>query len=185
MLKTEKLIPDDGYCMICILNQDIYNKDDWLFVFGVGGIRERTGVFSFARLDPKFENPFHTYSEEEVKDLISYRSIKVMIHEIGHMFGMLHWVYYQCVMNGYMSAEEGHKRPCHLCPICLRKLWHNIGFDPLERFKAISKACEVNPNFNKEKEWYDGMIEHLEEVYKTKKLDKPIVKRFLKKEPGK
>ena len=61
-------------------------------------------------------------------------------------------------MNGYMSAQEGHKRPCHLCPICLRKLWHNIGFDPLERFKAISKVCELNNNFAKEKEWYDQIV---------------------------
>ena len=54
------------------------------------------------------------------------------------------WIYF---------CEEGHKRPFHLCPICLRKLLHNIGFDPFERFKTISKPCKVNPHFNKEKEY--------------------------------
>jgi len=29
-----------------------------------------------------------------------------MLHEIGHMFGLKHCVYYECLMNGIMSVEE-------------------------------------------------------------------------------
>ena len=76
--------------MICILNYDLYPKDDWNFVFGLASIRDRTGVFSFARYDPAFFEKNGDMTEKEVKDLVLFRSIKVMTHEIGHMFGLLH-----------------------------------------------------------------------------------------------
>ena len=91
-MKSEKLIPDDSYFMICILNQDIYNKEYWLFVFGVRVIRERTWGLALLALIQNLSTFLYLF-EEEFKDLISWRRIKVMIHEIGYMFGMIHLVY--------------------------------------------------------------------------------------------
>jgi len=91
----ERFIPDDAYCIICVTTIDLYPKDEWNFVFGLASVRNRAGVFSFARYDPAFFDTNHGYGEEEVKDLVEYRSIRVMTHEIGHMFGILHCVYYQ------------------------------------------------------------------------------------------
>ena len=88
-------------------------------------------------------------------------------------------------MNGSMSAEEGSKRPSYLCPIWLRKLWYNIGFDPLERFKALTQATTINDWFQKDHEWYKSMVEHLEAIYEEKKLVKPFVKRYPKNDPNK
>ena len=90
--KVEKWLPDDAYCMLWIINKDLYHREDWNFVFGLGAIRFRTGVFSFARYDPSFFDEDHEESEHSVKEIITYRSIRVMIHEIGHMFGLLHCV---------------------------------------------------------------------------------------------
>lgn len=59
-------------------------------MFGLASIRDRTGVFSFARYDPSFFGEDHDMTEQEVQELVQYRSIRVMAHEIGHMFGLRH-----------------------------------------------------------------------------------------------
>ena len=84
-----------------------------------------------------------------------------------------------------MSAEEAEKRPVQLCPICLRKLWYNIGFDPLERFKELVKVSDINQHFEETQKWYCAMVDYLEGVYEQYKLDKPFKKRYPIKDPSK
>jgi archaemetzincin len=66
-------------------------------VFGLASIRERTGVFSFARYDERF---FELKKFEIDYNLIKFRSMWVMSHEITHMFGVRHCIFYKCLMNG-------------------------------------------------------------------------------------
>jgi archaemetzincin len=40
--------------MIGISVTDLYPRDEWNFVFGLAAIRDRAGVFSFARYDERF-----------------------------------------------------------------------------------------------------------------------------------
>jgi len=72
-----------------------------------------------------------------------------MAHETVHMFGMRHCIYYDCLMNGTMSSDESARKTNNtLCPICLKKLKHNMKFDTLERFKALEQATrELNFEF--------------------------------------
>ena len=58
-----------------------------------------------------------------------------MVHEIGHMFTMSHCTFYKCKMNG--SIGEGDSTHPMLCPVCLRKPHYNIGFNLLQRYKAL------------------------------------------------
>lgn len=37
--------------------------------------------------------------------MILYPSLRVMNHEIGHMFGVTHCVYYECLMSGFMDID--------------------------------------------------------------------------------
>lgn len=70
---------------------------DWNFVFGKASLVDRVGVFSFARYDPRF------WGEEEQEgdaSLVLRRTLKVCVHEIGHMYGISHCVYFSCFMNG-------------------------------------------------------------------------------------
>lgn len=67
-----------------------------------------------------------------------------MVHEITHMFGVRHCIYYQCVMNGSNHLEESESRPLELCVVCLRKLQSNIKFDMLERYKKIYEFVQKN-----------------------------------------
>jgi archaemetzincin len=99
-------------------------------------MKGRVGVFSFARYDPRF------YGERggaDRKQLLLRRSLKIMVHELGHMFGMQHCIHYACVMNGVNHLEEADSRPQHLCPVCLRKLQWLVGFDPMARYAALEQ----------------------------------------------
>ncbi len=44
------------------------------------------------------------------------RSIKVLTHETGPMFGLTHCICFRCVVNGSNHLQESDRRPLHLCP---------------------------------------------------------------------
>lgn len=77
---------------------------------------------------------FVFYSEKGGKSTIVMRACKTMCHEIGHMFGMMHCIYYECLMNGSNHMEESDSRPIFLCPVCLRKLQLACKFDIQHRY---------------------------------------------------
>ena len=141
MLATDVLaylqtrVPQDAFCLIGVTDVDLYPEPQWNFVFGMASFRERVGVQSMARYHPAFFDEADHYPDPDT--WVLRRSVKVMAHEIGHMFGMEHCVHYECVMNGSNHLEETDRRPAHLCPVCLRKLRHAIGFDPVERYRAL------------------------------------------------
>lgn len=80
-------VPPDAFCVLAITMEDLYPEPSWNFVFGQASLRERVGVYSFARYDPVF------YSEQRgsgYETLLLRRSCKVLAHETGHMFGLAH-----------------------------------------------------------------------------------------------
>jgi len=88
--------------MIGVSITDLYPRPSSNFVFGLASLQGRTGVFSFARHDDRF------YSDEKYEidyKIILWKSIGTLVHEIGHMFGLKHCVYYECLMNGSNSSE--------------------------------------------------------------------------------
>lgn len=129
-------VPDDVYCMIAVTMADLYPDPDWNFVFGEARLFQRVGVYSFARYDPAFYGEAHTAGTPR---LILRRSLKLMAHEVGHMFGVEHCIHYTCVMNGSNNLEETDRSPLHLCPVCLRKLHDSIGFDVAERERLLAE----------------------------------------------
>jgi archaemetzincin len=54
LIKLQKSLKPDAFCLLGVAFTDLYPKDEWNFVFGLASIRDRTGVFSFARYDPRF-----------------------------------------------------------------------------------------------------------------------------------
>ncbi len=59
------------------------------------------------------------------------------MHETAHAFSLDHCTEYECVMNGSNSLEELNGQFGELCPVCLRKLAWNIGFDPELRYAKL------------------------------------------------
>jgi archaemetzincin len=142
-------LPADGFCLLAITMEDLYPQPSWNFVFGQASLTERVGVYSFARYDPAF------YGQARGKDyqaLLLRRSMKVLTHESGHIFGLAHCVHFACVMNGSNHLEESDRRPLHLCPVCLRKLQFSVGFDVAKRYEDLA-TFDKESGFADEARW--------------------------------
>ncbi len=127
-LRTEKA--EDAFAVIAVTLVDLYPHDEWNFVFGQANYYSGVGVFSFAR-----------YGDDPKKVLS--RSLKVMTHEFGHMYGVKHCIHFQCLMNGSNSLSETDRQPQHLCPVCLRKIQASTGTQLLERYVKLKSFYEL------------------------------------------
>jgi len=130
-------LPEDGYSLIAFTSSDLWPGDGWNFVFGQASLDDRLGVWSIYRNgDPK--------ESQESYDLCLRRTAATGLHELGHMFGMHHCIYFECLMNGSNHRKESDERPLWLCPVCLRKiLWLN-GQDVKKRFHVLADMAESN-----------------------------------------
>jgi archaemetzincin len=100
------------------------------YVFGLGLLRDRAGVFSTFR-----------YRTDDSRRMIQ-RVLKVASHEIGHLLGLKHCVFYRCLMNGSNSVEEMDQQPLHVCPVCQAKLGYALGFNPRTRARGLNAFYE-------------------------------------------
>ena len=133
-------VPDDAQVLLAVTNVDLYPEPSWNFVFGLASLGERVAVFSFARYHPSF---YGEPVEPDTPQRVLTRAVKVMTHELGHTFGMEHCTHFACNMNGSNHLDETDRAPLHLCPVCLRKLQHAVGFDPERRYRDLADAYEA------------------------------------------
>jgi archaemetzincin len=138
-------LPKDAVCYLAITMADLYPDENWNFVFGQASLSERIGVYSMARYFPAS----HT--------LILRRCCKVLAHEVGHIFGLAHCIYYRCAMNGSNSLEESDRRPLRLCPICLKKLQWNRGLDTIRRYEKLKTFFEEH-HLKEEAAWINKRL---------------------------
>jgi archaemetzincin len=124
-------VPVDATAYFGITMSDL-NAPGLNFVFGVGSYERRVGVYSLCRFAPEF---WHRARKSGDDELALRRACKVIDHELGHVFGLGHCVFYHCVMNGSDSLPETDASPLHFCPICLRKLAWNLNLDLRKRFQ--------------------------------------------------
>ena len=164
----KKNLPADAFCVLALTMTDLYPDPSWNFVFGQASLRQRVGVYSFARYDPVF------YGQRRGKDyeqLLLRRSCKVLVHETGHMFGLMHCIYFRCVLNGSNHLQESDSRPLHLCPVCLRKLKYGIAgdrrgdkgdsgtkFDIVSRYAGLLRFYR-KAGFDGDAEWVANRLE--------------------------
>jgi archaemetzincin len=148
----------DAYALLGITMEDLYPDEDWNFVFGQASLRHRVGIYSFARYDPRF------YGEERSagwEQLLFRRSCKVLAHEMTHMFGVQHCVFYRCLMNGSNHLAESDARPLHLCPVDLRKLHASVGFEIVGRYRGLWEFY-LAAGFEDEAAWLERRLKRLE-----------------------
>jgi len=121
--------PKDAIAFIAITKKDLYPEPAWNYVFGLA--MNNLGVMSIHRL---LENEDYTLCLE--------RLIKVVSHEMGHMFSVKHCIHAICVMNGSNSMPETDTQPNRLCSECLKKLSWNLKFDNKKRLEKIRDFFE-------------------------------------------
>ena len=111
--------PLDHYAILGVTNNDLYPGPRWNYCFGWASYTEGVGTFSFCRYDPAWDG----IDDPDREKNFMMRSCHIMVHEIGHMFGLRHCIYYECLMNGLNSAEEQRQGGIRiLCPVCQKKL---------------------------------------------------------------
>ncbi|CAC5404935.1 amzA [Mytilus coruscus] len=141
-------IPKDALSLIGLTMSDLYREQSDLFVAGWAAGGDHVAVFSFFRYDPSltFSNADwynirrnRRMSQEHIQKLTFHRSCKLLVHEIGHLLGIGHCIFFECCMNGSGHLAEDFRQPMHLCPVDLHKLQTLVGFNVLTRYENLLK----------------------------------------------
>lgn len=127
--------PKDAVAVLGLTASDLWPGEGWNFVFGQASLTERVGVWSIHR----FGDP--DAGEEEYRRCL-LRTLKVAVHETGHMLGIDHCTAYQCGMNGSNHLDESDRQPLEFCPECQSKLWWTCGVTPLSRCHKLLEFAE-------------------------------------------
>ena len=131
-------VKGETYAVLGVTMVDLYPGVNWSWCFGWANFGSGSGVFSFCRYPPSYKDNRLVYGDYDYVPLACH----TMAHEICHMFGMHHCVFYECLMNGYNSLDEQMERKNNtLCPVCITKLHQNIGFDVRARYQALLKVA--------------------------------------------
>jgi archaemetzincin len=118
--------PADALGVMAVTATDLYPRDEWNFVFGLAYPERHVAVSSMQR-----------YCSDASDTLCLGRFVKTCVHEIGHMFSMMHCTHAYCLMNGTNGLHESDQRPQFLCSICLQKMSWCHDFDNLNRLKNL------------------------------------------------
>lgn len=144
-------MPADAFAFIAFISSDLWPGEDWNFVFGLASMEDRIGVWSIYRNgDPKKEF-----------DMVLRRTVQTGTHEVGHLFGLDHCIYFECNMNGSNSRHESDQRPLWECPVCLRKLAWGIKFDSVKRFRKLAEISREF-GFTKDAEFFEKSLKVLQ-----------------------
>ena len=153
---------------------DLTPGDDWNFVYGQAVMMDGVGVFSFARYSPNFhKGTNNALSEEEHRRMLK-KTCRTMAHEVGHIFGLRHCIYFKCIMNGNNGGanESSH---FSLCPVCLQKICSVMKENPIDivgRYKALQRFYSKY-NWTRESDWFGVRLEGLLKYSKHSLLKEP------------
>ena len=86
------------------------------YIFGQAPLNGNTGIASLFRLRNEH------YGMKKDEDLLLYRFRKVITHELGHMFGLLHCHVPSCVMRSSTYVEDLDQKNHKFCSKCRNEM---------------------------------------------------------------
>lgn len=106
-----------GACerILGIVDVDLY-VPDLNFVFGEADVLDKTAVVSIKRLRPSY------YGLPEDERLFWERTLKEVVHELGHTYGLSHCPDNKCVMHFSNSLSDTDIKSSSFCENCKKKL---------------------------------------------------------------
>lgn len=81
------------------------------------------------------------------------RAVKLLSHEILHIYQLDHCIHHQCLMNGTGHLVEDFAAPAHLCGVDLRKLQFRLGFNVSARYGELASVWK-SWGCKNEAKWY-------------------------------
>ncbi len=126
-------LPKDAAALIAFTNEDLFPDKKTNYVFGQASLKNRVGVWSLSRLDN------YANFEKFLK-----RTLKVAIHETGHMFSFAHCTKYECVMSGTNHLGETDRHPIDVCPECMAKICWMSDYEPKKRYENLAEFCKTH-----------------------------------------
>ncbi|MBI4954001.1 MAG: hypothetical protein HY908_18405, partial [Myxococcales bacterium] len=129
-------LPADAMALISFTASDLWPGMGWNFVFGQASLGDRIGVWSIHR------NGDPAAGAEGFRQVL-LRTMRIAVHETGHMFSLEHCTRYRCVMNGVNSLDEADRTPAWLCPECLAKIAWATLVEPAARFRALAAFADA------------------------------------------
>jgi len=107
----------DGKVVI-LVDFDLYIPV-FTFIFGEAQLNGKHSIVSLCRLHEEF------YTGQTNDDLLFERTLKEILHELGHNFGLLHCNNWECVMHSSTIIEEVDIKGINYCSGCSRALGLN------------------------------------------------------------
>lgn len=114
----ESAIPKTGYAqgiVIMLTEVDLY-VPVLTFIFGEAQYKGKHSIVSLCRLHEEF------YTGVTNEELFYERAKKETLHELGHNFGLLHCLDWDCVMHSSNSIEEVDIKGGSYCKHCFEEL---------------------------------------------------------------
>jgi archaemetzincin len=106
-----------GVCTLALVPFDLFIPV-LTYVFGEAEVGGNVAVVSYHRLAPQ------RYGLPPDDALLRDRVTKEVIHEIGHMFSLIHCSELACVMHSSSYVEDIDMKEQSLCRICVSELSH-------------------------------------------------------------
>jgi len=112
---VDSIKPEKSLKSIGLLTVDIFIPI-LTYIFGQAYLNGKTGIASLYRL--KNEH----YGLKSDDKLLLERFQKVVIHELGHTFGLKHCYIPKCVMRSGVYVEDLDQKSTNFCPACREAL---------------------------------------------------------------
>jgi archaemetzincin len=108
---SEAKFIDKNMPTIMITDIDLYYAG-LNFVFGLEDPQKSSAIVSLARLRTEF------YDERPNKFVLEERTVKEVLHELGHYLGLDHCSFTRCVMSFSPSVYDVDKKEKNFCERC-------------------------------------------------------------------
>jgi archaemetzincin len=112
-LKHIKRQPSDK--ILGVVDVDLYSPD-FDYIYGEADVAAGIATLSLYRLHPEFSG------EPRDQALFEERAVKEAVHELGHLFGLLHCRDKKCVMRFCPNPEDVDGKTRYICRRCALKL---------------------------------------------------------------
>ena len=136
---VHKLVLNDAIGVISFTDLDLFTEKSSVFCYGYG-TPEKGCLQSIQRFLPEYTQEKYE-STEEFQSKLLLRTLKIVTHEVSHLFGLSHCLYSNCNMMGSKGLWQTDSNPIYLCDICQRKLKKCLKFNHVERYETLNELC--------------------------------------------